>query len=451
MKYTIVSFIPSTLIALSMVIALNVGAYDLPQFYRAPHFYGHSLSVHDKWESLVSARASKGSTSCAYDAHGSKIPVFNLYGCSDISRLGFNVETGGECPKPLTEQFLAKGGTIPSLNFERNNGKLSFDGSFEMWEVDIEWWQNMMYGLFAYAYLPIRHLETKDICCRDCTTPDNSNAQTFSDFLANDFSNILSENCLCPCATPFEKTGLGDPALMLGWHGNADMPPGLITDISGMIGAHVTFPVSSERSSKNIFSIPTGYEGHWGLGLRIQSQVGIKRWFSLGMTGGALIFLNKKRCHRMITDCGQRGPIILDTGYADVDPGQLWDIGAYLKADRFLKGLSITLGYSYTKKEHTRLAVLDNCFLHTFCQEQCTYGSPLTNMSKNSIVNNACQLREWDVHTLHVMCDLDLEPLLNLRLSPVVSFIYNYPFTGKRVYTTDSIGGSFGLHIKWRR
>ena len=426
-------------------------AYDLPQRYRAPFFYGQNLHVSGKWESLVSVRGAGGQSKSAYDKHGNTIPLTNLFGCTNLATVGAHVETACPKEKPLTQMFLSKGGIIPQCDLKRDNGHLSFSGRFKTWEVDIDYWQNIMYGLFVYGYLPVRHLEVNEICCNDCTTPDNSCAETISNFLQNDWNNVLAENGLCPSATPFCKTGIGDPAIMLGWSGSHAMPGSFLSELAGLIGAQTTFPVSSLRDQEKIFALPTGYENHWGLGFRLQAQAGVKQWFSLGFTAGTLVFLNKKKCLRMATTCYHTGPIMLERGRADVDPGQLWDIGAYCKVDRLLQGLSIMLGYSYTKQEHTRLAVLDDCFLHSFTQEQCTYGTPLNFICKDSIVQTAPQLEPWDVHTLHFMFELDLEPLLNMRFSPVVSFVYDYPFTGKRVYKTDMIGGSFGLHIKWYR
>ena len=151
----------------------------------------------------------------------------------------------------------------------------------------------------------------------------------------------------------------------------------------------------------------------------------------------------------MVTSCEQSGPIILEKGFTSVDAGQIWDLGCYVNADRLLKGISLLLGYSYTKRERTKLNVQDCNFLHEFLEGECSYGIPPTNVSKNSIVNSAQNLAAWDMNVLHFIFELDLDPLLKTKIAPVLTFFYNWLFTGNRSWRVNTIGGMGGLRIKW--
>lgn len=433
--------------------AVVLQAIDFPNYYRANFFYGLPLHINKDWESYNSARYGTGETRIANDCHGNKVSILNTFGLEDVNVLGINVDTNGSCntpPKPLTAEYLGPDGVIPSFGFTCNDGKLSFEGKFETWEVDIDWWQNLVYGFYLYTYVPVRHLQITDICYKNLTNPNNPNAAAFQDFLNNEFDAVLQENGLLPLCTPYYKTGLSDPALFLGWHGDKQMPPGFISDLAGLIQTGVTFPTSPLPSPCHIFEVPLGYNNHWGLGFRAQFEAGILGWFGFGVTLGTNVFLDKKQPLRMITSpCAQAGHIMLESGYVAVNPGQMWDIGGYVKADRFLKGFGLLLGYSYTKRERTRLNVKDCNFLHMLKDEQCAYGTYLNKVTPNSIVNQAQNIAAWDMHVLHIIVELDLEPVLKTRIAPNCSFFFNWIFTGNRSWRTNMLGGTGGLRIKW--
>ncbi len=431
--------------------------FDLAQYYRANFFYGQPLTVNSEWETLTSIRIGGGSGEDEFGPHkGHKRSVLNSFGCANINRIGYNVETEDPCLypsliKPVTQEFLSKGGIIPSFDFICGDGTLSFCGKFKTLEVDIDWWQNLCWGFFLYAYLPIKRLEVTNISYHNNTRPESPHADEFQDFLTNDFNAALAENCLFPVCTPFCKTSVGDPALFLGWHGYKEMPKNFLSDINGLVEIGVTFPVTNLRNQQIVFSVPAGYEEHWSIGFRLQLEAGVKNWFALGFTGGAYVFLAKKNCLRLYTDCAQSGPIVFQKAHVDVDPRELWDVGGYIKADRFLKGISVLLGYSYTKHEKTRVDVQDCTFLSTLIAEEAAYG--LCNVpyrtNQNQIANRTQQLEEWDRHVLHFMFELDLDYLFKTQFAPLVTIAYDYPFTGKNSWKVPMVSGSLGLHIKW--
>jgi hypothetical protein len=52
------------------------------------------------------------------------------------------------------------------------------------------------------------------------------------------------------------------------------------------------------------------------------------------------------------------------------------------------------------------------------------------------------------MHTFHFFAEYDFTKEYH-AIGPRVGFFYNYPFAGKRIFTTKMGGGSFGLDISF--
>jgi len=113
-----------------------------------------------------------------------------------------------------------------------------------------------------------------------------------------------------------------------------------------------------------------------------------------------------------------------------IEKGSVWQVGAYLKIDHFLGGLSFVFGYNFANQNSDELTPCD------------------TNKFPPSIVNSDESLKGWQMHTLNFLLEYDFAAKSS-QFAPRVAVQYNVPIGGKRIFKTDTAGGTIGLDISW--
>jgi hypothetical protein len=164
--------------------------------------------------------------------------------------------------------------------------------------------------------------------------------------------------------------------------------------------------------------------------LQLDASIGAFEWLTLGIHGDFIPFFSKTKNIRMKTDYNQCGFIKLAQGCAHVKKGFLFDVGAFIKADHFARGLSLLVGYTYSKKYKDELTPENICFFDV------------------RIVNTDPMLHEWEMHTMHFTLEYDFGREGN-RTSPRIALFYNWQIAGKMIFKNNMAGGAFGIDIGW--
>lgn len=401
-------------------------AFDNHHFYRASNFF-HEPRLEKEWLSTVEVTAAGGSTNHGRNNDGETVSLFNIYGPNNLRLLG----SGLADLDPSNPQDLA----LINLANTQANGKFgiaSYSGKFKLIESYINYYQNFQKGFFTFINVPIRSLYIKPKRLDDCSPSNhdscpNRYSPEWQNFLAQ-FDAILERYCISTACT--KETGVGDVSAYLGWTKNFTQTEHL-DFVDATFKAGVITPTGKARSENNPFSIPLGYNKHWGVSIVSDASFGVYDWLTFGAHGGVIVFVSRTQNVRMKTDACQSGIIKLAKGCAKVEQGSLWDVGGYMKADHLGQGLSFLFGYTYANKSKD-----------TLCPTNTKFFDPM-------IVNTDAQYQGWDMHTIHLLVEYDFTRE-GMRFGPRIGFIFNANVGGKRNFKTDMVGGYGGLEIAWQ-
>jgi len=423
----------------TLLLIQTVNAIDLTPFYRASLFQGEAKRDVSNWTSHIDVRYAEGDADQSWNTQEVKTYLFDAYGPCDIRKLGIHLETIDPITMPKTKQYLEENGSYPANITTKPVGDLSFTGTFRTEEIDLTWQQNIMYGLYLQVHLPFREIKLNNI---NYIHTDTTRIEWYDTIMTDHFDDILAENGLAPYQTPQHSTQLSDPLVSLGWHGHCTFEKSMITALRGYVQAGILIPTGSRADENRIFSLPFGFNKHWGFHARGNAHATLWKKLVLGLNAGATVFLTQAYDLRLTTSTLQNGWISLEKGRVSVDQGTEWDVTVYAKAERLVGGFSAGGGYSYTQQEKSTVTLKDDSVLAT----------ALSNgkiQNKNEVINTNDRLSQWYQHVAHVYAQYDFKAHTNSMLAPKFEVAYHYPFLGKHAWPADMWSGTASLALNW--
>lgn len=395
-----------------LTIVPHLWSIDNPHFYRA-NFFWQEPRFEKSWLTTLDMHIAGGSAKHGFNQQGKKVPLLNIYGLQNMQTLG---NTPGLDPANRLDKILLDLAALPENGLF---GKLKFTGKFHTIELILNFYQNFTKGFFLQLYLPIRHLKIDrtqffvDCSPEDITTFPNKNIPEWRNFLSN-FDAILSRFGLSK--NNINQNGVGDLSLLGGWACNYEQTTKLdFIDVNAKIG--VLAPTGIKRGLSNPFDLPTGYNGYWAIPLKFDFSLGYWEWLTWGLHIGSLFFIDQSRTLRMQTTTQESSFFMLLEGKAKVDPGTIWEVSSYIKADHIFRGLSLLFGYCYTQKERDLLCPEDKALF------------PL------ALVNASPLHKGWDMHVLHFLAEWDFTTSA-YGVGWRTGFFYNYVFKGNHIFNT---------------
>jgi hypothetical protein len=417
------------------LVATALYSYDNAHFYRATNLFFEPRIDRD-YLTTIDLFFQTGSTSESWNANHHKVPLFDLYGSNNMHELGVGVpdkDLSNPLDMILTQLSLTPSRCATSTDSCKRIFEFaaySIDGNFSIMEGIISFMQNWKHGFFFQLHMPVRKLNVRNITFCDISPTDNKcpniNTPIWQTFKDN-FDAILTRYHLSRDC--YSDTTLGDFTALIGWTHSFQQTE-LLDFVDTTFKVGILIPSGDEKNEDLIFSLPSSYNKHIGANIHADFAFGAFDWFTMGGHFDVTIFADKTRSIRMKTGPVQSGIIKLAKGQAKEEEGTLWHTGAYLKADHVLRGLSFLFGYSYAGKNRNYLTPCD------------------TDKYPPSTVNSDAMLFDWNMHTIHLWLEYDFAKENGL-FGPRISFFYNRPVGGKRVFTTDMFGGNVGLDITW--
>lgn len=422
-----------SLIGLSLSISLS--AYDNAHFYRATNLFFEPRIERDY---LTSADLflQAGSTKCARNKCNDTVPLLDVYGTADMHELAIGVPCK-DLSNPY-DMIITQLSLIPSRcqtgidadKIQKKFANFSISGEFSIFEGYFSFAQNLVRGFYFHLIFPIRRLDIDNICFCDISPTDdacpNINTPIWQTFKDN-IDAILERYCLSRCAV--SDTNIGDMTAYLGWT-HSFQNTEVLDFVDTTIKVGVIIPSGQQKNEDQVFSLPFGYDGHVGVVIDGDFAFGAFDWFTLGAHFETIVFADKTKPIRLKTGQYQSGWIKLAKAESKREKGVLWQVGTYLKADHFVRGLSLLFGYSYTQKNDDELTP---CDAELYCP---------------SIVNSDEALFGWKMHTLNFWLEYDFATETSV-IGPRIAAYYNYVAGGKRIFTTGVGGGNFGVDIRW--
>lgn len=399
-------------------------AIDNPHFYRAVYFWGEPR-LEFPWLASYDMTLGGGSSSTARNGDGKKTPLLNIYGPHNMHHLGNNVPNLD--PANPLDEILINLNQVPD---RPGFGQLLFSGKFQVFEIYLNVYQNLIKGFFLQANIPIRKLKIFNINFQDLSPNDsifpNKNTPQWQAFLQS-FDQILDKFNLSLKGA--NRTDVGDLTILGGWTLNHEETEIFdYFDVNTKIG--FLFPTGKRKNQNQPFDLPQGYNGFYAVPVKFDMSVGAFEWLTMGFHLGALFFIERSKNIRMRTASDQNGFIKLTHGQAQVDHGTIWDYTAYLKADHFMKGLSFYFGYSYNKKDRD-------------CIEP-----ENTNTFNPLIVNTDREFKSWRMHTFHFIAEYDLAQKIS-DVGVRVAFFYNRVIGGQRIFNTSVYSVNMGIDVAY--
>ena len=413
------------LVALIAIISSTyIDGIDNPHFYRATNMFPEPRIEHDYLTSFF-ANLEGGTTTKGRSASNEIVPLFDIYGTHNIQKLNSNtLYTDPNNSYDLLLNNLAKLPTRP------NFATISLAGSFNIVESNLSFTQNFAHGLFLFFYLPVRKLKINAISSTDLSPDDEifPNKQTPEwQSVFQDLNPLLANYGINTC--PTTSTGAGDLTSWLGWtHNYQDTTTIDFVDVTVMGG--LLAPTGKKRDENKLFSLPTGYNGHWAFPLCTMLSVGCYEWVTIGGYLNTLFFLNRDQTMRLKTDSTQRGIIKLAHGNVSVHKGPLINTGIYFKADHFGHGFSLTTAYSFALQKKESLNAKDPALFNC------------------PTINSDSRLAGWNMHTFNFSLEYDFGHE-GKKVGNRIGLFYNLQIAGSQTFNTNITGGMYGLDIGW--
>lgn len=414
------------LVAMATIMAsATCNGIDNPHFYRATNMFLEPRLEHD-YLSTFGATLGGGNTTKGRSADNAIVPLLDIYGTHNIQLLNVNtIYTDPDNPYNLLLNNLAQLPTRPGF------ATLSIDGSFDIIESNLSFAQNLSRGLLLFFHLPVRRLKISDIKITDLSPNDqifpNRNTPEWQQVLQV-FNPLLTHYGINRC--PTTSTGVGDLTSMVGWTHNYQETTTIdYIDYTVMTG--FLAPTGKQRDENKLFSLPTGYNGHWGFPLCAMVSVGWYEWVTVGGYLNSLFFVNKDRTMRLKTDPAQNGIIKLACGDVSVHKGPLVNTGIYFKADHVGHGFSVTSAYSFASQT----------------KDQLTPKSP--GFFDRAIINTDSTIAKWNMHTFNFALEYDFTRE-GKKVGNRIGLFYNLQVAGARTFNTNVTGGTYGLDISWK-
>lgn len=430
---------------------------DLPVFYRAPLYYGGVKKTDYNWQSLLAVRYAAGDSHKSYNRHNKKGSLFGLFGKTDITRLGLGVENKGsrtaqlwQDPTQCNDVPLFNNLPLPDL-CTQNDGLIEFCGKLKVEQLDVTLEQIFASGFYAQVHVPIRRVCVSNVGFKHCGNA-TVNGINIDDFVANDLPMVLQEagydvrpGQSLAAYGHFKKTEVPDLLVAAGWGGQTTDCGSIVSSLSGSMQVGITVPTGEKKDQNKLFAFPLGYDDHWGVNTHATMELGAFKMLVVGAGIGATIFFNDRRCVRMKTDHCQSGWFVFDCGKATVKKGTIWNVHGYARADGILGGLSITLGYSFTQEESTKLRVKDHCFLKSVVDHALACG---TLVSRSYVASKDQRLKKWYQQVFHAMIEYDCTAH-GLSYAPLIRGEVSIPFDSKRVFSAMMWGITAGISAGW--
>jgi hypothetical protein len=395
-----------------------IQAHDNAHFWRPPLFIYESRFEKKKLTTL-DLYLFGGNTRCSRNKESKKAPLLDIWGPQKLQNLSQNLPFLD--PNNFLDQILINLKNLPQY---QNSATLSYGAMFDLFEMYIDFYQNIVKGFFIHMQLPIRVIKLDNIKYHDKYSKKQNTIPVEWQLFLNNYQQILNHFNVNHCS--IHSADQGDFTLSVGWAQNYENTE-YIDFIDTTVEFGALFPTGRKKNPFFLFDIPSGYDGHWAFYADWRASIGLYDWLTIGTFINGLFFFDRAKTKLVST----AGTTIIKLARAHVieKRGTLWMPGLYIKADHFIDGFSLLFGYSYTKKETDRLFSCDNNF-------------------PNHLINKDKSLKGFKMHTLQSIISYDFASEV-CPYAPHIGFFIIIPLSGKYIFNLYTGGALIGLDCDW--
>lgn len=402
------------ILSLCLLSITSISGFNRSLFFRTSSFWGEPRFT-KPWLSTLDIQVLGASNHRGRDGYGDRTNLFTIYGFEDVAALS----------RASVREFGAEPLALPG-----DPELITFKAVADVFEADVNWYQNFSHGFFTHFHLPVFEVR---ICPSGYFEPqcDHKPAHKYNPYWQQPVEQLdpfLNQFGITTCST--SDGGLSDATLFLGWSYSYE-DTDYLDFIDSTIKTGVLFPTGKKRNEDELFSIPFGYNGFYAIPLSWDLSIGALDWFTWGFHTDTLFFIKRTQCLRMRTpeeaDCGI---IVLGKGLAEIDHGTVWRMGTYLKADHIIGGLSLLVAFAYEQKNKSTVCPYDETLFDT------------------RMVTSDPRFDKWARSLFHMQLEYDFakdDSCVGTRFG----FFYDHEMTGLRTFNINPAGGYFGLDVAW--
>ena len=277
------------------------------------------------------------------------------------------------------------------------------------------------YNLVVNIALPILSMKLSAI-----TWVDQTKNLTFADQLVktkltnNLASTIANLDPDLNITDDWQKTGLGDLAVTMGWYKDFKQPKPILKNVALGLYCGLSIPTGVRKNEDLLMSIPYGNDG--SVGIVFGGNIQLQWWQHLrgGINTNFVELLGTNRQRRIKTDIDQTDLLLLAKTETRKEWGFTQQHTLYLEWFAFLNHFALRTSYNYIKHNQDKLSIFNQTF-------------------SNEIANTALSLQEWTQHS--VMITMLYEGPITAEL------FYKHPFNGKSAIQSKILGASFGFYF----
>lgn len=438
--------------------------FDNPVFYRPTRISATPAEKNVKdWQTVIAVNFSRGVTHNSRDGHEKKRQLLSLYGPVDLLALGMNVDDIAKMSK--TNDNWKSGGALSKSFAARKDqdGMMDITGHFRIQEVDVSLQQTIFSGFFMQADLPIRDIRLDEIKYKRLGAKilggidlDDFIQETLAPILEENKFKLPTENGKKVLPSRFTKMRTPEVVLSLGWQGVGENILNYFEAIRGKLQLGAIVPMGTRKDEDLLIAMPVGYNNFFGVSMAAQGELKLWKYLVLGAQAGAKLFMRSQRNIRLKTSKDQQGIIALGKAMVSYDPGTIWNFTGYFKGEHLFRGLSVSAGYTFARQEETWIGVKDPNFLKDYVASQKPFGPSMKDLSltgrfvsRDEIVNDDQRFKMWDMQTVHLMAEYDMQHDFKTMFAPCFGFSYDLPITGRRVFLPEMFSGSATLSCSW--
>jgi hypothetical protein len=285
--------------------------------------------------------------------------------------------------------------------------------------VSDDWWVGV--------FVPVYRTEFKDVLLTDKTksiTADDVCTKTkITDSIKTNvatWGNGLSLD-------PWDKTGVGDIAVMAGWSKTFVQRKPWIKAVIGNVRGGVTLPTGVKKDEDKIMFMPFGNDGAAGIVIGAGLTINYIHRIDAGVDVELTHSFSSTKDRRIKVDSNQTEFLLLTKTSVHKDPGFMQKFTLFLEPKLFA-GLSARLAYQHVRRGEDKLSIVSNEWSST-------------------IANTAESLKEWTTHNVIAQLKWDTASEDKNKNRPELNVTFSQPFNGRRSVQTRQFG--FGIVFKF--
>jgi len=274
--------------------------------------------------------------------------------------------------------------------------------------------------------LPFYSMRLEDVTFTDLTKDITPNDKLVKDKLTNDITKLVKDLGGLNL-TGWKRTGIGDMVALMEWTKNFPQDKEYLKNVTLCTRLGLTIPTGLKRDEDQLFSIPFGNDGSWGILFGGGLDLLFGRYLKFGLDAEFLQLFGTTRDRRIKTDMDQTDLLFLAKTKTFREIGFTQRFNLYAQANKFIKGLSFRFAYQYIKHGEDKLWLFNNCF-------------------SDAVANSAESLQNWTIHQL--LFDLNYDFINDFecpKVVPNISLFYKMPFNGRRAVLCSTVGIAFSL------